>query len=234
MNVLWLGQAGLLIEACGLRILIDPYLSDSVAAVYPTRRRRVPVDERFFARKPDLIVCTHDHLDHTDPATLRHYLSGEGRIIVLAPGHAYERVKTFGGDHRYILFERHTEWTEGDVRLIAVRAVHSDPQAIGVVLEGEGHRLYMTGDTLYSTELPDDLRPLGHIDVIFLPVNGEGNNMNHTDAARLCAQLDCDAAVPLHWGLLDDLDGRDWNLPRQILPEIYCEIPLNLHPKSSD
>ena len=31
MKVTWLGQAGLLIETNGTKIMIDPYLSDSVS-----------------------------------------------------------------------------------------------------------------------------------------------------------------------------------------------------------
>ncbi len=227
MKITWLGQAGLLIQAAGQQILIDPYLSDSVASLDPCKARRIPVDEQFWALKPDIIVCTHDHLDHTDPETLRHYLLQDGAITVLAPGNAYNRVKAFRGNHRYVLFEHHSEWSEDGLRLIAVRAVHSDPQAIGVVLETEDYRLYITGDTLYNTEIFDDLAAFEHIDVILLPINGVGNNMNRIDAARLCERLSPGIAVPLHWGLLDDLNGADWRYHRKLVPEIYREIPLS-------
>ena len=45
MKITWLGQAGLLFETDGKRILVDPYLSDSVRAINPKNYRRVPVDE---------------------------------------------------------------------------------------------------------------------------------------------------------------------------------------------
>ena len=35
MKITWLGQAGLLFETNGKTILIDPYLSDSVAQIEP-------------------------------------------------------------------------------------------------------------------------------------------------------------------------------------------------------
>ena len=70
MKITWLGQAGLLIETEGVIIMIDPYLSDSVAAVNPKNYRRVPVEERFLRMRPDVLICTHNHLDHTDPETL--------------------------------------------------------------------------------------------------------------------------------------------------------------------
>ena len=62
MKITWLGQAGLLFEG-GLSVMIDPYLSDSVGEKHGNPRR-VPVDERFFAAAPDVMIFTHNHLDH--------------------------------------------------------------------------------------------------------------------------------------------------------------------------
>lgn len=83
--VTWLGQAGLWVSMGGQEIVIDPYLSDSVGELDPHKHRRVPVNERFLERRPDIIVCTHDHLDHTDPQTLKHYLTGRPPVTVLGP-----------------------------------------------------------------------------------------------------------------------------------------------------
>ena len=55
MKVTWLGQAGLLFESKGVKIMVDPYLSDSVKEIQPHFWRRVPVDEAFFEVKPDVI-----------------------------------------------------------------------------------------------------------------------------------------------------------------------------------
>ncbi len=226
MKITWLGQAGLLIETNGKKIMIDPYLSDSVAKINPKNTRRVPVNEAFFKTSPDMIICTHNHLDHTDPETLAHYLGKDGSITVLAPGAAWQELRRYGGAHNYVCFERHSEWSEGDLRAIAVRAEHSDPKAIGVVIESEGARLYITGDTLYNTEIFADVLPLGALDAIFLPINGVGNNMNMRDAARFCEVLSPKTAVPMHWGLFDSLNGADWDYEKKTVPEIFKEIMI--------
>ena len=85
MKITWLGQAGLLFELEGKKIVVDPYLSDSVAAIEPKNKRRVPVDESFLKIKLDIIVLTHNHLDHTDMETLKHYINEDSKILVLAP-----------------------------------------------------------------------------------------------------------------------------------------------------
>ncbi len=228
MKIIWLGQAGLMMETGGKIILIDPYLSDSVAKINPLNYRRVPVEERFLHIKPDVIICTHNHLDHVDPETLKYYLAGEGSVMVLAPSAAWEEVRKFGGKHNYLRFNRHTEITlpakegEDDIRFIAVKAEHSDPHPIGVIIEAEGKRYYVTGDTLYNTEIFDDIPK--QIDVLFLPVNGVGNNMNMIDAKRFCERIKPGVAVPIHCGLFDDIDMNAFGYEPKIVPQIYQEI----------
>ena len=60
MKCIWLGQAGLLFEFGEVKVMVDPYLSNSVAAVNPRNYRRMPVDERFLNIRPDILVLTHD------------------------------------------------------------------------------------------------------------------------------------------------------------------------------
>lgn len=224
MRITWLGQAGLLIESKGKKIIVDPYLSNSVEAIEPQNRRRQPVEERFLQIRPDILILTHDHLDHTDPETLSHYLGKDSHVLVLASGNAYAHIrKRFGGDNNYVLFNRMTRWTEGEIRFQAVRAEHSDDCAVGVILEAEGKTLYITGDTLYNDRIFEDLPE--RIDYVFLPVNGRGNNMNMQDGAQFCGKIGA-RAVPLHCGLFDSLDLNSFPYENKVVPQFYKEIML--------
>ena len=223
MKITWLGQAGLMFETNGTTIIVDPYLSDSVAAIEPKNKRRVPVDEDLLKVKPDVIVLTHNHLDHTDPETLKHYITEDSNICVLASGNAWTEARKFKGNNNYVMFNRHTQWTMNGITFTAVKAEHSDTQAIGVIIDAEDKRYYITGDTLYNTDIFEDL-PDG-IDVVFLPVNGLGNNMNMTDAARFCEKIGA-RAVPMHCGLFDDFNMNEWEYEDKLVPEFYKEIKL--------
>ena len=225
MKITWLGQAGLLFETNGKIILVDPYLSNSVAKIQPQNTRKVAVDEKFLRIKPNIILLTHNHLDHTDPETLGYYLSADSRVLVLASENAWTTVrKSFGGEqNNYVQFNRGTEWTEGDIWLKAVQAKHSDDKAIGVVLKTEGKTYYVTGDTLYDKTIFKDLPK--KIDYIFIPVNGKGNNMNMADAKRFCEKIGA-VAVPLHCGLFDEINMNEWRYRRKKIPELYKEIVL--------
>ena len=224
MRIIWLGQAGLLFEAENKIIMVDPYLSDSVEKIEPQNKRRVPVDKSFFDIKPDIIVLTHNHLDHTDPDTLKHFITQSSNMLVLASGNAWNTVRArFGGNNNYVMFNRHSEWTEGNVKFTAVKAEHSDENAIGFVMEAEGKKYYVTGDTLYNKNIFSDL-PEG-IDYVFLPINGRGNNMNMEDGKRFCEQIGA-KAIPLHCGLFDNLDMNKFGYENKVIPEFYKEINL--------
>ncbi len=223
MKITWLGQAGLLFETGDKKIIVDPYLSNSVEAIDPSKKRRVAVNGAFLKIKPNIILLTHDHLDHTDPETLAHYLTEDSNVCVLASGNAWLTVRKFGGNNNYVQFNRHTQWTENDIRFTAVKAEHSDTDAIGIIMEAEGKKYYITGDTLYNDDIFADLPQ--DIDYVFLPVNGKGNNMNLCDAARFCEQVGA-KAVPLHCGLFDSIDMHSFEYENKFVPEFYKEVIL--------
>lgn len=77
MKITWLGQAGLMFENYNVKIMIDPYLSDSVKKVNPENYRRVPISESLFDTKPDIMVFTHNHLDHYDPETVTKFINNK-------------------------------------------------------------------------------------------------------------------------------------------------------------
>ncbi|KUF10736.1 MBL fold metallo-hydrolase [Pseudoponticoccus marisrubri] len=71
----WLGQAGFWIDTGTHRLLIDPYLSDSLARKYagtahPHLRMMPPPVTMEALPRPDLVLVTHAHTDHMDPDTL--------------------------------------------------------------------------------------------------------------------------------------------------------------------
>lgn len=224
MEITYLGQAGLLFESEDACILIDPYLSNSVAKINPQNDRRVPVDARFFSKKPTVMVFTHHHLDHYDPETVAHFLTEQTAVTVLAPQSVWQEVRKIGGNNNYVLFNRGTSWTEGPLRFTAVAAEHSDPDAIGVVLDNGERTYYVTGDTLYNEGIFSTLPP--KIDVLFLPINGVGNNLNATDAARFCQRVKPSVAVPLHFGLFDSIDPESFGFERKVIPQIYQKIEV--------
>jgi L-ascorbate metabolism protein UlaG (beta-lactamase superfamily) len=230
MNVTWITQAGLVFDNDKITVMVDPYLSNSVAETLdPTKERRMPVDESVFDIRPDVIIITHDHLDHLDPDTLKRFLSRTDKAItVLAPYNAYMKVRAFGGPHNYVLLNPHSVWSEGGVTFYAVGAEHSDRCAAGYIIDDGKKTYYVTGDTLYNYDVIDDVIDLCEdgVDYVFLPINGVGNNMNIRDAADFACEIGAKCAVPIHYGLFDNIDPTDFDFDNTLILEPYVRGAL--------
>ena len=227
MKVTWLGQAGLLFESSeGVSGMVDPYLSNSVVKYEPENDRRQKIDTRFLEKNPDIMIFTHDHLDHYDPETAPVYLEREEKMTVLCPVSVWERVKTYGRKHNCVQLVRGDVWSERGIKVTAVKAVHSEPYAIGVIIEEQssGKTYYVTGDTLYNEEIFADI-PSG-VYALFLPMNGVGNNMNMQDASAFAKKVDAKYTVPVHFGMFDNLNPCDFEAENRVIPEIYKQINI--------
>ncbi len=222
MKIIWLGQAGLLFDKDGFTIMVDPYLSDSVEKVNPRNYRRAEICEDLFNIKPDVMIFTHNHLDHYDPETAPRFINEETEITVLSPASVYKEALKLGGRNNYVSFNPHTVWTEGGITFTAIKAEHSDPDAIGVIIDDGEKKYYITGDTLYNedifADIPDDIY------AVFLPVNGVGNNMNMTDAKKFAERINPKFAVPIHCGMFDEIDMNDFEAENKIVSQIYEEV----------
>ena len=106
MKFTWIGQAGLILDNGRARVMIDPYLSNSVEMVEPKNYRRVPVNRAILEVEPDVMIFTHDHLDHYDPETAPVFLvEGRRPKTVLCPTSVWQKVRALGGPHNYVLFD---------------------------------------------------------------------------------------------------------------------------------
>src|SRR4030095_3084443 len=99
---LWsLGQSGFVIKGSSTIAYIDPYLSDSGAAIDAPRRFPIPIDPAK-VQHADVVFATHEHLDHADGPTLGPLMtaspqaklitSPQGREIALQANVSFERV----------------------------------------------------------------------------------------------------------------------------------------------
>lgn len=229
MKVTWLTQAGLLFKSDKITVLVDPYLTDALGEVCEAKRRRMPAEEKYFDVCPDVILITHAHADHLDPGTLAHYLAPDrAPVTVLAPRTAYDELRKMGGEHNYVLLNPHSVWSHGGVTFYSVSAAHSDKHACGFIIDDGEKTYYISGDTLYNFDVIDDvldLAPSG-VDYAFLPINGKGNNMHARDAADFAYEISANKAVPLHYGLFDDVDPESFDFEDALILEPYSECEL--------
>lgn len=223
MKVIFLGQAGLLLEDENIKILVDPYLSNSVEKINPNNYRRQPINKEFLNIKPNVIIITHNHLDHLDVETLKYYLKEDSNILCLAPYLSWQKLKEFQGNNNYIMFNNGTCWSYNNLKFYAVKAEHSDLDAIGVIIKNHNESHYITGDTLYNENVFKSLPDI-RINYLYLPINGVGNNMNMQDAVNFAKRIKADKVIPVHFGMFDDINPNELEIDNKIIPEIYKRV----------
>ena len=229
MKVTWLTQSGLFFDNKKLKILVDPYLSDSLAKENPEKARRISVDESFFDIKPDVILITHDHVGHLDVVTLKRFLDAAEKPVLVMSGEAgYRKLKTLGGGHNYVMLSPHSVWSEGGVTFYSVHAEHTERTAVGFIIDDGKKTFYISGDTLYNYDVIDDVLDLAPdgVDFAFLPISGQNNNMNARDAADFAYEIGAKCAIPIHYGLVDDRTPDEFDFDDRIILEPYKETTL--------
>lgn len=229
----WLGGTGFVFKtSAGTQVYIDPYFSNCVQQIFGIERALPPPIPAEEAR-PDLLIATHWHEDHLDPEGLP-IAARESETHFVCPPSCQSRLLGWGvGRKRVTPITSGQTFAFRDVQVTAVPARHEAgvpgwevPDAIGVLIEVDGLRIYHTGDTEYDLRLRalayDRARP---IDAVLAVINGTGGNMNAHEAALLAWQIGAQVVVPMHHVLWKDAAGGEQaTLDPQLLVETYRKL----------
>lgn len=197
----WLGQAGFVIKTpAGTELCIDPYLTNSIEKYEGAESRRLwfpsfPMD-RF---NPDLVICTHDHLDHTDPETIP-MIAAYSHAAFWGPEESCKHIAAMNvPQERIKSLKIGEEYSFQDVRIKPVFALHT-PGSIGVVLGVGAFKIYITADTQFDPRLLEVKAEKPNM--LITCINAKYGNLNAEEACALARELQPDVAIPMHYGLI--------------------------------
>jgi L-ascorbate metabolism protein UlaG (beta-lactamase superfamily) len=217
----WIGQAGFLLATPATRLALDPFLSD-----HPDRRFPSPVGLDDLAGT-ELVLASHEHLDHLDAPALGALLERDRHTRVVVPAPAVPVAVEAGLPRDRLVAARPGEpVAAGDVTVHPVPALHGVHVAdaythglpgdgdqvryLGYVLETPAGRLYHAGDTLRWPGLAELLAHLG-VEVALLPINGRDasrealdivGNLDAGEALALARDAAVATVVPMHYDLM--------------------------------
>lgn len=204
VKIKWLDQAGFLVEAGGVRAVFDPYLSNSLGHL-KGYSRMVPPALAYGDLNCDIVAFTHDHLDHYDPESVKNIYPLYPKCRYVGPVSTFDHFVKDGFDKsRFVKMVRGGTYILKGLTLRAVKADHTEPRALGYVIEADGRRIYLSGDTYYNAQIIPDVRRLGPLDLAIICINGKYGNMNDLEAVRLMHEIGAPKAVPMHYGLFKD------------------------------
>lgn len=216
-----LGQSGLAVRFAESTVLFDPYLSNHCEAVLAA-----PFDHRRLTRSPldpveldmlDLIVCSHDHLDHLDPPTMRTLARQNPEARVAAPRTCAAILASLGWHSERIgVFDDGVTQKIGGVRVTAFAVPHDefDQSAeghpyLGWMVEDAAVRVAHLGDARSHERIIAALieRP---VDLLAVPINGRDDaraamgfagNMSAAEAVDLALAVGARLTVPMHYDM---------------------------------
>ncbi len=208
LAIYWLCQAGFAFKSATNQIVyVDPYLSDVVERVVGFKRMMTcPITASEVTA--DLIVCTHEHLDHMDTDALE-TLAANGKTHFTGPIECMKEFEKQGiPSNRCHLLEEGKSFSLGDVTVHGVYADHGElaPDALGVVLEFADIRVYHTGDTAFR---PEEFEPALSLkpDILLPCINGAFGNLNAEEAALLTQTAAPALVLPTHFWMFVEQNG---------------------------
>jgi L-ascorbate metabolism protein UlaG (beta-lactamase superfamily) len=223
LAVWWLGQMGLALKGSGSAVIyIDPCLSDVAIEKgggdpqIATRMFPPPLEPADVTNAA-WVLCSHEHLDHTDPLTLGPLASASPGAQFVVTGWSLDLIQEADVAQDRITaaqVDRTLELAAG-LRVTPVPAAHyaleMDPELgyrwLGFLVEWNGVRLYHAGDTIIFPGYLDQVQALAPVDIAILPANGRDSlrdemdiigNMWPNEAFAAADALQAEVLIPGH------------------------------------
>jgi len=217
----WLGQSGFLIQWKGKRVLLDPYLSDSLTKKYadtakPHTRMSEQVIRPDLLKQINVVSSSHNHTDHLDAETLIPVMANNPGIQFIIP----EANRAFVAERVHCAPDFPIGLNDGTSVQLDGFSFHGIPakhneidrdeqghcRYMGYVIRFGNCSIYHSGDTLWFDELPELLRPFA-VDLALLPINGNqperkvAGNLDHIEAVKLAKVLGVKTVIPCHYDM---------------------------------
>lgn len=199
IGIFWLGQAGFLFKlADGRLVVVDPYFSDCCNRLV-NFKRLMPYLMGATDLEYDIYIASHAHPDHFDVDVIGAVTACPKTELICAYDCKAE-CERIGIKDRVIYIKEGDALCRNGLTIKAVMCDHGEgtPDAVGLILENEGKRVYLMGDTCYRKEFLEN-EELKGCDVLILPINGAFGNLNEREAADVAEGLKPVLTVPCHF-----------------------------------
>jgi len=221
LGLVWLGQNGFLIKTASAVFFFDPYLSDFAEQwTYGWKNEHVRMSAIPIQPKElygiDLVLCSHDHVDHIDPFSIPIIALRNPRTRFIAPKIAHVRLLGLFVEEKNLLLMKGEDTLSLDRMTIhAVPASHSKPTRdqengfhfLSYIVQVDGLTIFHAGDSVPYKNQVKQLENF-NIDLAFLPINGRQParyafepNFSIDEAIDLAEKIRAKSVIPMHYDM---------------------------------
>ncbi len=228
LEVIWLGHSTVLMAFDGAVLLIDPVFDDNASTVAGVAKRFQPSPlKREDLPALDAIVISHDHYDHLEMSTVRHF--ADRNVPFLVPLGVGAHLEAWGVPDSQI---SELDWSEshslGPLELICTPARHFSGRSLtdrdqtlwsSWTILGPKHRVFYSGDTGPSANFEKIGSEYGPFDLAVIQVGAYGEDwpyihLTPEEVIDVHLAVRGDRLLPVHWGTFD-LALHDWDEPAE-------------------
>jgi L-ascorbate metabolism protein UlaG (beta-lactamase superfamily) len=223
LHVWWIGQEGFVFKSSDQIIYIDPYLS-----TYAEKITKGKYNEHIRIKPPpmkpedinhaDIVLCSHDHIDHIDPEGIPIIAVQSPGAHFIIPKCADNTLRGYGiADERIHTMRGDDEMHLKGIEIYAVPCKHEQfdkhPQKgypyLGYIININGFTVFHAGDTIPYEGQVERLRK-HKIDLAFLPINGRDEfraglnlegNFTCEEAVRFALDIKAGITIPMHYDM---------------------------------
>jgi L-ascorbate metabolism protein UlaG (beta-lactamase superfamily) len=217
MFVTWPGHAQLFLNAAGKTLLLDPWFAEPVFGGAWFRYPPPPYPNSSTMPRPDFLLLSHIHPDHSGPATLEQLAKDIPTFALpFASGALKRRLERAGFSRVHWAAAWETLELGPDLKVTFVP--HDRGWEVSsIVVEAAGVRLYHGNDnTLSVPAYQQVVQRLGKIDLAFLPFAGASSYPTGFDGDRATLEKRC--AQKKAEGIKRFTDGIEGLRPAEAAP----------------
>lgn len=240
IGLAWLGQAGFILRSGDTTALFDPFLAPYHGRLYESG---LPAAR---AEGIDLVLCTHEHVDHFDAESAPAIAKASPGAVFVVPTPIVDMVTEAGVAPDRVVGLQPGETVElAGLGIGAVAAMHGVTMEdaygfgeslsgglvrfLGYVVDAGDVRVYHAGDTIHYEGMETALRELA-VDVAMLPINGRDpereargivGNLSEREAAWLAKEIEAGVVLPMHY----DLFERNRGYPAHLVQSVERDHP---------
>jgi L-ascorbate 6-phosphate lactonase len=247
LKIFYLGQSGYVLKTKESFIYIDPYLSNYIQNSkglndnYMTRSYPSPLNPKVI-KKCNAIICTHSHVDHMDPWTLKKINTD---FILYCSEGAYNKSVVEKNPSNLIFLKPRKSLKIKNLIIEPIPAAHYNlkdkygrPDCLSLIIKFNNQKLFFWGDgIIYDGQL--DLLSNIKFDYFFAPINGRDifrekkgiiGNLNEKELAKICSKINIDNVIPNHYDMFPNNTGSiklfmeeiNKNCPKQNIIILKC------------